>query len=246
MTMSTQDFEQLRLMYNGRLSVKEANVLKQKIAEDPAFREEANDFWALMHQIKAVDPTRKKISEILAKNALPAHQAGRVRKIVSLTRLSSAAAVLLVIGVSVFLAIDRGSSIKLPSGEEPNIVTNLQKSGSKTLSPGANDFYEKKYSAAAQYYSEAYKATPNEVVLLYNYGVACYKNENWVEAQKAFEVVAKSNYEYNENAELYWAVSLLIGKKKEEGKLVLESIANSPQHRKKEIAKKLLLKMKKK
>lgn len=246
MTMSTQDFEQLRLMYNGRLSRKEADVLKQRINEDSAFRVEASDFWALMHQIKAVDPTRKKISEILAKNALPPHQIGRVRKIVSLARLSSAATVLLVIGVSVFLAIGRGSSINLPSGEEPNIVTNLQKSGSKTLSPGANDFYEKKYSAAAQYYSEAYKANPNEIIFLYNYGVACYKNENWGEAQKAFEVVAKSTFYYHQEAELYLAICLWNGKKRGEGKVLLESIADTQSHRKKRIARILLKKMKKK
>jgi len=243
--MSTQDFEQLRLMYNGRLSTKEANVLKQKIAEDSTLREEANDFWALMHQIKAIDPTRKKISEILAKNALPTHQAGRVRKIVSLARLSSAATVLLVIGVSVFLALNE-PPIELSLSEEPSIASNLQKSGSSRLSKGEMDFYQEKYSSSAQYFYEAYKANPQEIIFLYNYGVACYKSKDWVAAQNAFKAVAQSNYEYNESAELYWAISLLMGKKEEEGKLVLESIANSPQHHKKEIAKKLLLKMKKK
>lgn len=244
MTMSTQDFEQLRLMYKGRLSVKEANVLKQKIAEDSAFREEANDFWALMHQIKAVDPTRKKISEILAKNALPTHQAGRVRKIVSLARLSSAATVLLVIGVSVLLALG-GPPIELSPSEEPSIASNFQKSGSSRLSAGEMDFYQKKYSSAAQYFYQAFRANPKEHIFLYNYGVASYKDKNWPAAQNAFKAVAQSTYEYNESAELYWALSLLMGKKKEEGKLILESIANSPQHHKQGIAKKLLLKLKK-
>ncbi len=244
MTMSTQDFEQLRLMYNGRLSMKEAKVLKQRIAEDSAFRVEANDFWALMHQIKAVDPTRKKISEILAKNALPPHQTGRVRKIVSLARLSSAATLLLVIGVSFFLALGK-PPIELSPSEEPSILSNFQKSGSSRLSKGEMDFYQKKYSSSAQYFYQAFRANPNEYILLYNYAVACYKSKDWVAAQNAFKEVTQSNYEYNESAELYWAISLLMGKKKEEGKLVLESIANSPQHRKKEIAKKILLEMKK-
>jgi hypothetical protein len=243
--MTIQDFEQLRRLQQGHLSKDELRLLKQKSKEDHEFREEAIDYLFLMRQIKETNPNRSKVKALLAGNTFesPLPRAGQL---FSLMQLASAATVLLALGLGLFLWLNHSaqSIFDLPPGEL-HIVSDYDKSATKPRPPAERSFYDKKYHEAAQGFYQAYLANPQENILLYNYGIAAYWDKNWPEAQKTFQTLASTPFAYRENAELYWAISLLADKKQIEGERILRMIANNPKHAKNEIAKNILNKMKK-
>jgi hypothetical protein len=243
--MTIQDFEQLRRLQQGYLSKEELRLLKQKSKEDLEFREEAIDYLFLMRQIKETNPNRNKVKALLAGNTFesPLPRAG---KQFSLVQLASAATVLLVLGLGLFLWVNRSaqSVFDLPSGEL-HIVSDYEKAGTKPRPSAERSFYDKKYHEAAQAFYQDYLTQPQESILYYNYGIATYWDENWKEAQKVFQTLASTPFAYRENAELYWAISLLKDKKQVEGERLLRIIANNPKHTKNELAKNILQKMKK-
>lgn len=243
--MTIQEFEQLRRLHQGNLSKEEAKSLKQRITEDPEFRAEAADYLLLMHQIKESDPIRNKVKALLAGNTFEA-ASPQTTKIYYLARLGSAAAVVLAMGLALFLWIDKPAQFSFDLlSDELHIVTDHAKSGAGTLSQAEQDYYEKKYKAAAQAFHKDYLANPKEIILLYNYGISAYWDRNWLEAQKAFQTAANVPFAYRENAQLYWALSLLRDKKKAEAERLLRAIANDENHSKKDLAKKILEEMKK-
>lgn len=241
--ISAQEFEQLRLLYKGRLSQRDMDALKQKLAESPDFRTEAGEFLQLIHQIKTADSSRQTIKTILANNDAAMVERAPI-KIAFLLKWSMAVAVMAGIAFSVwYFSIDR-PPFTLALIDEPSIISHHQR-GSSKFSPAEFSYNQKKYKAAAQQYFQSFQKNPDSLEFLYNYAVTCYKSKNWTEAQKAFQKVAQSSFEQQKTAELYWALSLIRAKKQAAGERILTSIAQDEENPKQVLAKKILLQLKK-
>lgn len=241
--ISAQESEQLRLLYKGRLSQPDMDALKQKLAENPDFRTEAREFLQIIHQIKTADSSRQTIKTILANNDAAMMEQAPV-KIAFLLKWSMSVAIMAGIAFSVwYFSIDR-PPFTLTLIDEPSIISHQQR-GAGEFSPAELSYNQKKYKAAAQQYFQSFQKKPDSLEFLYNYGVSSYKSKNWTEAQKAFQKVARSSFEQQKTAELYWALSLVRAKKRVEGERILTSIAQDEEHPKQVLAKKILQQLKK-
>lgn len=249
MTISAEEFEQLRLLFSGSLPPKEAKALQKRLEEDGAFRVEAIEYLSLFQQLRAIDPARHQIKTILENTALtPKPEKGLILSL-SLMRYSAVATVVLLLGFSSYFLynLSLNPSVNLSENELPNIISDFTKSVKGEIPSAEFEFRQKHYEQAAEEYFLTLQTAPQDMDLLYNYAVACFMDEQWGKAQQTFErLAANTQFHKHEDAAFYQAICLLNEKKDEQGLKLLERIAKQKEHKKSISARAIWKRVKKK
>nr|WP_290941952.1 hypothetical protein [Haliscomenobacter sp.] len=105
-------------------------------------------------------------------------------------------------------------------------------------------FDKKRFGEAAKLFGEEYRKTTNRD-LLFNYAVASMRAGHFSQAEAVFKKLAKSDYNHNQQAELFYALSLYLSGKEEESKNAITGMLEHEAYRNKEEVRKLLTKIEK-
>lgn len=240
MAIEPQELENLELFLKGALSGEEAKALKRKLKEDQAFYAEAKSYAKLIHTLEQADPNRAKVKAMV--EAVPVTQSS---KVIRLRPILSAVATFAILVVAVvwiiFTPRDTKAYRKLGFPAE---IHSLQDQA-EARSEAEMKFDKKRFGEAAKLFAEEYQKTKDKN-LRFNYAVALLRAGEYDRAQTIFAALAKSDYNQNQEAELYYALSLYLGGKKEDSKNALRSMLKDEEYLKKEEVRVLLYKIEKK
>jgi tetratricopeptide (TPR) repeat protein len=243
MSISPQELEQLESFLDGTLSKDGAEELEHKLEKDPEFLAEAQTYLRLIRNLQQADPDRQRANR-LVKSASFSTTGSRVRGLQPLLLLVATIALLVVAVIwinknpktrpqNVSADVDYGLSIS---------ATSLS---SESIPLAEMEFKKGHYTKAAELFEQAYQKQPEDKLLLYNYAVACFKSENYLEAINGFNEVAKSDSNLDEDAQFYLAYSYFKKNQIDDSKRVLDSIVQVEGHVNLKDAKDLLEKIKK-
>ena len=239
MAIEPQELENLELFLKGALSGAEAKALKRKLKEDQAFYAEAKSYAKLIHTLEQADPNRARVKAMV--EAVPVTQSP---KVIPLRPILSAVATFAILVVAIvwiiFAPRDTKAYRKLGFPAE---IHSLQDQA-EARSEAEMKFDKKRFGEAAKLFAEEYRKTKNRD-LLFNYAVASLRAGHFQQAEVVFEKLAKSDYNHNQRAELFYAMSLYLSGKEEESKNAITGMLEDEGFRNKEEVRRLRAKIEK-
>ena len=214
-----QHFHLIEKYFQGKLSDQEHEVFNEKLQNDPAFEQEFRDMKLIKEGAK--ESARHKILDMLQSAETKISKQETTKISVSMKRLVSIAASLVVIATVSYFAISSGTGGSM-SGDEifasyykpyPNIVEgNVRGNVSlevTTLSARAYNAYDiADYTKSAELFAELVSLEKSAANYLYS-GISNLATGNLEEAKNHLNVVMNSYDQFQEQAQWYLSMTLL-------------------------------------
>ena len=213
-----QNFHLIEKYFQGKLNEEELQLFNEKLQSDPSFEQEFRDMKLISDGVK--ETARHKTLSILQSAEANISKKETTKINVSMKRLVSIAASLVVIATVSYFAISSGTGgsltgdeiyndyfthyVNLYSGTERN-NTSLE---TTTLSARAYNAYDiKDYSTSANLFDKLLEDEKNEFHYLYS-GISNLKSGNTEVAKERFNIVMNNYSNLQEQAQWYLTLAL--------------------------------------